>query len=66
MTRRVTAASSSSDKVGFCNGCDAYSIPVATMQSLLAWLNTQVTTGAVAVEPTEQVVGGSYKTPFCC
>ena len=49
-----------------CNGCDAYSITAATMQSLLDWLNTQVTTGAVAVETTEQVIGGPYKTPFCC
>ena len=66
MTRRVTAASSSSDKVGFCNGCDAYSIPAATMQSLLDLLSTQVTNGAVAVETTGQVIGGTYKTPFCC
>jgi peptidoglycan/xylan/chitin deacetylase (PgdA/CDA1 family) len=49
-----------------CSGCDAYSIPVATMQSLLDWLNTQVTTGAVAVETTGQVIGGPYVTPFCC
>ena len=49
-----------------CNGCDAYSITAATMQSLLDWLNTQVTSGAVAVETTGQVIGGTYKTPFCC
>ena len=49
-----------------CSGCDAYSIPAATMQSLLDWLSTQVTTGAVAVETTGQVIGGTYKTPFCC
>src|SRR5262245_18341656 len=49
-----------------CDGCDAYSIPAATMQSLLDWLNTQVTTGAVAVKTTGQVIGGPYVTPFCC
>ena len=49
-----------------CNRCDAYSIPPATMQSLLDWLSTQVTNGAVAVKTTEQVIGGTYKTPFCC
>ena len=49
-----------------CSGCDAYSITAATMQSLLDWLNTQVTTGAVAVKTTGQVIGGTYKTPFCC
>ena len=49
-----------------CDGCDAYSITAATMQSLLDWLSTQVTTGAVAVETTGQVIGGTYKTPFCC
>jgi hypothetical protein len=36
------------------------------MQSLLDWLNTQVTSGAVAVKTTEQVIGGTYKQPFCC
>ena len=49
-----------------CNGCDAYSITAADMQSLLDWLNTQVTAGAVAVKTTEQVIGGTYVTPFCC
>ena len=49
-----------------CDGCDAYSIPAANMQALLDWLNTQVTTGAVAVKTTEQVVGGTYTAPFCC
>ena len=49
-----------------CDRCDAYSITAATMQALLDWLNTQVTSGAVAVETTEQVIGGTYKTPFCC
>jgi len=49
-----------------CAGCDAYSITAANMQALLDWLNTQVTSGAVAVETTEQVVGGTYKQPFCC
>ena len=49
-----------------CDGCDAYSIPAATMQSLLDWLNTQVTAGAVAVETTKQVIGGPYVAPFCC
>jgi peptidoglycan/xylan/chitin deacetylase (PgdA/CDA1 family) len=49
-----------------CNGCDAYSIPAATMQSLLDWLASQVATGAVAVKTTEQVIGGTYKPPFCC
>jgi len=49
-----------------CNSCDAYSITAATMQSLLDWLNTQVTAGAVAVEATKQVIGGPYVTPFCC
>ena len=49
-----------------CDACDAYSIPAATMQSLLDWLSTQVTNGAVAVETTGQVIGGTYKTPFCC
>lgn len=36
-----------------CSGCDAYSI-------------TQVTSGAVAVETTEQVIGGTFKPAFCC
>ena len=49
-----------------CNSCDAYSITAANMQALLDWLNTQVGTGAVAVKTTEQVIGGTYKTPFCC
>jgi peptidoglycan/xylan/chitin deacetylase (PgdA/CDA1 family) len=49
-----------------CNSCDAYSITATDMQSLLDWLNTQVTAGAVAVETTEQVIGGTYKAPFCC
>jgi peptidoglycan/xylan/chitin deacetylase (PgdA/CDA1 family) len=49
-----------------CNGCDAYSITATDMQSLLDWLNTQVTAGAVAVKTTEQVIGGTYVTPFCC
>ena len=49
-----------------CDGCDAYSITPVNMQSLLDWLNSQVTSGAVAVETTEQVVGGTYKQPFCC
>ena len=33
-----------------CNSCNAYSITAQGMQPLLDWLNTQVTTGAVAVE----------------
>jgi peptidoglycan/xylan/chitin deacetylase (PgdA/CDA1 family) len=49
-----------------CDRCDAYSISAANMQALLDWLNTQVTTGAVAVETTEQVIGGTYTAPFCC
>jgi hypothetical protein len=49
-----------------CSSCDAYSITTANMQSLLDWLSTQVTTGAVAVETAEQVIGGTYKPPFCC
>jgi peptidoglycan/xylan/chitin deacetylase (PgdA/CDA1 family) len=49
-----------------CNGCDAYSITPADMQSLLDWLSTQVTGGAVAVKTTEQVIGGTYQTPHCC
>jgi peptidoglycan/xylan/chitin deacetylase (PgdA/CDA1 family) len=49
-----------------CNGCDAYSITTTNMQSLLDWLSTQVTAGAVAVETTKQVIGGPYVTPFCC
>jgi hypothetical protein len=49
-----------------CNGCDAYSITAADVQSLLDWLNTQVTAGSVAVETTQQVIGGTYKTRFCC
>jgi hypothetical protein len=36
------------------------------MQALLDWLNTQVTTGAVAVKTTEQVIGGPYVPPHCC
>jgi len=36
------------------------------MQSPLDWPNTHVATAAVAVETTEQVIGGTYKTPFCC
>src|SRR5689334_22820817 len=38
-----------------CNGCDAYSIPAATMQQLLDWLSTQVISGAVAVETSVPV-----------
>jgi len=49
-----------------CNSYDAYSITATNMQSLLDWLNTQVTSGAVAVKTTEQVIGGTYKQPFCC
>ena len=49
-----------------CNSCDAYSITAANMQALLDWLNTQVTTGAVAVKTTEQVIGGPYVAPHCC
>src|SRR5262249_49108943 len=49
-----------------CDSCDAYSITAANMQSLVDWLSTQVTAGAVAVETTEQVIGGTFKTPFCC
>ena len=49
-----------------CNGCDAYSITAIDMQSLLDWLSTQVTTGAVAVETTKQVIGGTYVPPHCC
>ena len=49
-----------------CDGCDAYSISPANMQALADWLSTQVTSGAVAVETTRQVIGGTYKTPFCC
>ncbi len=49
-----------------CSGCDAYSVTPANMQSLLDWLNTQVTAGTVVVESTRQVIGGSYITPFCC
>jgi peptidoglycan/xylan/chitin deacetylase (PgdA/CDA1 family) len=49
-----------------CSSCDAYSITEANMQALLDWLSTQVTNGAVAVETTEQVIGGTYKPPFCC
>lgn len=47
-------------------GCDAHSITTANMQALVDWLSTQVTTGADAVETTGQVVGGTYKPPFCC
>lgn len=49
-----------------CPGCDAYSITAANMQSLLDWLSTQVTSGAVAVQTTGQVIAGTYKPPFCC
>jgi len=49
-----------------CSGCDAYSITAANMQSLLDWLSTQVGSGAVAVETTGQVIGGTFKPPFCC
>jgi len=49
-----------------CSSCDAYSITAANMQALLDWLNTQVTTGAVAVKTTEQVIGGPYVAPHCC
>jgi len=49
-----------------CNNCDAYSITETNMQALLDWLSTQVTSGAVAVETTEQVVGGTFKPAFCC
>jgi peptidoglycan/xylan/chitin deacetylase (PgdA/CDA1 family) len=49
-----------------CSGCNAYSITTADMQALLDWLSTQVTGGLVAVETTQQVIGGPYVTPFCC
>jgi len=49
-----------------CSGCDAYSITQANMQALLDWLAGQVSTGSVAVETTQQVIGGTYVTPFCC
>src|SRR6516162_3388988 len=49
-----------------CSSCDAYSITTGNMQALLDWLNTQVTTGAVAVKTTEQVIGGTYVPAFCC
>jgi len=49
-----------------CNGCDAYSITATDMQALLDWLSTQATSGAVAVETTEQVIGGTFKPAFCC
>jgi peptidoglycan/xylan/chitin deacetylase (PgdA/CDA1 family) len=49
-----------------CSSCDAYSITEANMQALLDWLQTQVSTGSVAVETTQQVIGGPYVTPFCC
>src|SRR5262249_24807457 len=49
-----------------CSGCDAYSITTANMQSRLAWLSPQVGSGAVAVEPPGQVIGGTFKPPFCC
>ena len=49
-----------------CASCDAYSITAANMQALLDWLSTQVTTGAVAVKTTEQVIGGTYVPAFCC
>jgi peptidoglycan/xylan/chitin deacetylase (PgdA/CDA1 family) len=47
-----------------CTSCDAYSITLANMQALLDWLSMQVNSGAVAVETTEQVVGGPYVVPF--
>jgi peptidoglycan/xylan/chitin deacetylase (PgdA/CDA1 family) len=49
-----------------CSQCDAYSIPATDMQTLLDWLETQVTAGLVVVESTRQVIGGAYVTPFCC
>jgi len=49
-----------------CDGCDVYSITATNMQLLLDWLGTQVSTGAVAVKTTEQVIGGTYQQPFCC
>jgi hypothetical protein len=49
-----------------CSGYNAYSITATDMQSLLEWLNTQVTVGLAAVETTKQVIGGTYITPFCC
>src|SRR6516164_1828677 len=49
-----------------CSSCDAYSITESNMQALLDWLSTQVASGAVAVETTEQVIGGTFVTPFCC
>jgi peptidoglycan/xylan/chitin deacetylase (PgdA/CDA1 family) len=49
-----------------CNSCDAYSITLTDMQSLLDWLAGQVANGTVAVKSTEQVIGGSFVTPFCC
>jgi hypothetical protein len=36
------------------------------MQALVDWPNTQVTSGVVVVETTEQVIGGTYKPAFCC
>jgi hypothetical protein len=32
----------------------------------LTWLSSQVSSGAVADETTEQVTGGTYKAPLCC
>jgi peptidoglycan/xylan/chitin deacetylase (PgdA/CDA1 family) len=49
-----------------CSGCDAYSITETNMQALLDWLSTQVAGGTVAVETTEQVIGGTFKPAFCC
>lgn len=48
------------------SGCDAYSITPTDMQTLLDWLSTQVASGAVAIETTEQVIGGTFKPAFCC
>jgi peptidoglycan/xylan/chitin deacetylase (PgdA/CDA1 family) len=49
-----------------CNSCDAYSITATNMQTLLDWLNGEVTAGRISVESTRQVIGGTYVTPFCC
>ena len=49
-----------------CSGCDAYSITLTDMQALVDWLAGQVANGTVAVKTTEQVVGGTFVTPFCC
>jgi peptidoglycan/xylan/chitin deacetylase (PgdA/CDA1 family) len=45
-----------------CNSCDAYSITTANFQALLDWLQSNESSG-IAVETTNQVIGGPVNPP---